>query len=485
MPAAARCTSCRNAAFRSIASLAGVELPLRSSRGWQTRLPQASRLFNTSHTVRSAQKGESNALFGDDFADDGLKERGNTRHEHEVRARRPSLATAVKGESNALLSDDFADDTTKKGGRIRPGRYGRQRRASPTRMPRDKRSAVSGDAENTLPEPANIYLGTDFQQKADVPQQHTPEDQELPSTDTHSQQAVHEHSARVESQLQQDLEAIDLEELENDTSTPHDPSLPWYLQPQSSSSTNTAHPFPDHQNLPSLPLNPPPALHPILTHLSHQIGLDDLSILDLRTLDPPAALGSNLIMLFGNARSEKHLHVSADRFCRWLRAEHALRPRADGLLGRNELKLRAKRKAKRSRLLAAAGTSSMETGTSSSGEGGDDNKMGWICCTIGRVEAAEGAGTGGFEEAALESEEGGFVGFGTRRSGVTLVVQMFTERRREELDLEGLWSGVLEKQEARKAKGLEEQRIQHEVSRVGQDPAYGGKKAASKGEGSG
>lgn len=159
--------------------------------------------------------------------------------------------------------------------------------------------------------------------------------------------------------------------------------------------------------------------------------MDNLTLLDLRHLDPPPALGNNLLMLLCTARSEKHLHVSADRFCRHLRRTHGLRADAAGLLGRNELKIKLRRKAKRMKMLANVGAAAEEMGNID-----DGIRTGWICCTVGRIEAhpEDRAGTVGEAE---------FVGFREVRPGVNVVVQMFTEEKRAEIDLETLWSGVL------------------------------------------
>lgn len=201
-------------------------------------------------------------------------------------------------------------------------------------------------------------------------------------------------------------------------------TVPWYLQVDSSQ--KTPHPISERQRIPELPDSSPEILGPMLRHLSVDQGLDDLALLDLRKLDPPPALGANLIMIISTARSEKHLHVSADRFCRWLRSMYGLRPDADGLLGRNELKLKLRRKARRAKLLG-----------STADENDDDGiQSGWICIDVGTVESRE---TTTEEDAAAQN----FVGFGRRTDGVTLVVQMLTEEKREVIDLEGLWGGIL------------------------------------------
>ena len=210
-------------------------------------------------------------------------------------------------------------------------------------------------------------------------------------------------------------------------------SVPWYLQvkpPQQIPS-----PFSDRQRLPDLPSDPPPLLQPLLEHISINLGLDDLSILDLRRLDPPPALGANLLMIMSTARSEKHLHVSADRFCRWLRTEHKLTPYPDGLLGRGELKLKMKRKARRARIMSRVGSPEQ-------GAADDGLRTGWVCVNIGTIEDAT---TAPKENSAIE----GYVGFGTQSSGTKVVVQMLTEEKREELDLERLWSQAVARQERR------------------------------------
>ncbi|TKA63896.1 hypothetical protein B0A49_11539 [Cryomyces minteri] len=249
-----------------------------------------------------------------------------------------------------------------------------------------------------------------------------------------------------------------------------DSHVPWYLQVQTPQRAPD-HPLAERQRLPGLPSKPPPILQPLLDQISVDLGLDHLSLLDLRALDPPPALGANTIMLIGTARSEKHLHVSADRLCRWLRSTWGLRVYADGLLGRNELKLKMRRKAKRSRLLGAVGAKE----TSSSPNADDGIRTGWVCVNVGRVDGAQKRLSNNFEqgteetaseEAEAESEEAveeqTFVGFGRQTEGVRIVVQMFTEEKRAEVDLESLWGGIL--RNANNKKNTDKARIEAELA---------------------
>lgn len=202
--------------------------------------------------------------------------------------------------------------------------------------------------------------------------------------------------------------------------------------------------------IPALPTNPPPILPQLLDYLAITAGLDDLTLLDLRDLDPPPALGPKLIMLLATARSERHLHVSADRFARWLRRDHGLKANAAGLLGRNELKIKLRRKAKRMRMLANVG------GAMPEGNIDDGIRTGWICCTLSKVEAHP-------DDTHMPGDDvKEFVGFRDVKPGVNIVVQLFTEEKRAETDLETLWGGVLRtrKREERSAdevlRGLEQ-----------------------------
>ncbi len=256
-----------------------------------------------------------------------------------------------------------------------------------------------------------------------------------------------------ESDLEHHLEASTTEQPQDAFTAQEQPEepetkqshLPWYLQAQQPTTQQADHPLAARQRLPDLPSNPPTILQPLLHHVSVELGIDDLTILDLRSIDPPPALGANLFMIIGTARSEKHLHVSADRLCRWLRTTYKIHPYADGLLGRNELKLKLRRKAKRSRLLSAVGTK-----TTSDTDVDDGIRTGWVCVNVGRVEGGEPAKM----EEQIAREEA-IVGFGSQTTGSNVVVQMLTEEKRGEIDLENLWTEVLGRAEKQRVKAIE------------------------------
>ena len=225
-------------------------------------------------------------------------------------------------------------------------------------------------------------------------------------------------------------------EAPQDISQEPPPITPWYLQVDRLQAVTE--PSPNRNRLPPLPENSPPLLEPVLQYMSNDLGLDALCILDLRKLDPPPGLGSNLLMVLATSRSEKHLHVSASRLCKWLRGSHKLSPYADGLLGRGEIKLKLRRKARRAKLLRSVGSSEKT-------DLDDGLSTGWICVNVGRIDSGENALD---PSPALEN----FVGFGRQAAGITFVIQMMTESKREELDLEELWGNALVRHEKREAR---------------------------------
>lgn len=199
--------------------------------------------------------------------------------------------------------------------------------------------------------------------------------------------------------------------------------VPWYLQEEApiikERPLTEAH-------LPQIPEDSPEMLSTLLEYTYKDLGLDGLKLFDLRGLEIPAALGANVIMIIGTARSVKHLNVSADRLCRWLRSQYKLSPYADGLLGRNELKIKLRRKAKRARAASAAGAMVDEKD--------DGITTGWICVNAGMVD--KGATTTQLSDVGIE-------GFGNLDLGTSVVVQIFTEEKRADVDLDGLWEATL------------------------------------------
>ena len=156
---------------------------------------------------------------------------------------------------------------------------------------------------------------------------------------------------------------------------------PWYLQLETPSTpiSSAAHQkaLAERQAIPPLPEAAPPILEPLLQYVSVDLGLDSLSLLDLRTLNPPPALGANLIMIIGTARSVPHLNKCAHRFCRWLYTEwRDVRPVADGLLGKQELKLKLRRRNKRLKLAKSVGNTLEEQ------KSDDGVTTGWVCVNV-------------------------------------------------------------------------------------------------------
>lgn len=224
-------------------------------------------------------------------------------------------------------------------------------------------------------------------------------------------------------------------EVENDGSTSAS-HVPWYLQDEPTA--DDSRPV-SGDHIPEIPENSPELLPVLLEYSYKDLGLDKLKLFDLRGLETPAALGANVIMIIGTARSVKHLNVAADRLCRWLRATYKLSPFADGLLGRNELKIKLRRKAKRARAAADAGRMVDDKD--------DGITTGWICVNSGVVDK---------NAVGLDLKDAGFEGFGQLNTGTNVIVQIFTEEKRAEVDLDGLWQGNFDRAERKRLRELQQ-----------------------------
>lgn len=180
------------------------------------------------------------------------------------------------------------------------------------------------------------------------------------------------------------------------TAPAEDPG-PWYMRDGYAIKSSSV---PERAPLPPLPELSPALLEEIITQLDADLGITCITIMDLRPLDPAPALGRNIIMVFGTANSDRHLHSSADQVCRWLRTTHCLEPYADGLVGRNARKLINRRRVRRGNVTATQiGVTDESLVTE------------WVCVNTGY--------------------EG-------------IVLQLFTKKRRKELNLEGLWERKLD-----------------------------------------
>ncbi|KAJ5812956.1 hypothetical protein N7447_009979 [Penicillium robsamsonii] len=236
-------------------------------------------------------------------------------------------------------------------------------------------------------------------------------------------------SDQLDIHLSEPAEPLAHSETNTSASSQH---VPWYLQEEAPIIKER---LLSEAHLPKIPDDSPELLSTLLEYTYKDLGLDGLKLFDLRGLEIPAALGANVIMIIGTARSVKHLNVSADRLCRWLRSQYKLSPYADGLLGRNELKIKLRRKAKRARAASAAGAMIDEKD--------DGITTGWICVNAGMVD--KGATTTQLSDVGIE-------GFGNLDLGTSVVVQIFTEEKRAEVDLDGLWEATLAREGRKNAR---------------------------------
>ncbi|KAI1127380.1 hypothetical protein F5Y10DRAFT_194992 [Nemania abortiva] len=305
---------------------------------------------------------------------------------------RPALSAAGCSQCRFLVLNLFTSSALRSAPIARPPLFHARARAA---------GALPMRRFSSLPKPPNPTLDAEHGQNIRVLEEEQGKDQ-------------HEDEHEDEGKVKDEAATSDSKATE----------VPWYLQVEPPTHVAPLEPPP----LPETPPDAPPLIRLLLEYASEEMGLDELSLLDLRKLDPPPALGPNLFMLFGTARSERHLNVSAGRLVRWLRAKHRVHADADGLLGPNERKTKLRRKARRAKLLGTMGTDDADDGI----------RTGWICVNLGTIDR-------GGVESTVVAEDGRVSGFGISHIGSTIVFQIMTEGRRAEMGLEELWTRALDR----------------------------------------
>ncbi|KAF3317665.1 ATPase synthesis protein 25 mitochondrial [Orbilia oligospora] len=233
-------------------------------------------------------------------------------------------------------------------------------------------------------------------------------------------EGIEESEIRAE---QEEDEDIEYRSSEPAAPSPASEGTPWYLQsPLQPAPRRFVSPL--IEQMPDLPPNPPKNLDTLLNYLIKELSLSKIKIMDLRDLDPTPALGANTVMLITTARSERHMTIASDKCARYMRGIlDGSEIYADGLIGRGETRLRERRERRKGKRRTAEDEEAM--------------RVGWVCVN----------------------------------SGQGIVVQIMTGWRREQLNLEGLWSRKIHTSMKRKlkyrllAEGLSEDEVRETVAR--------------------
>ncbi|KAK9362313.1 hypothetical protein V1504DRAFT_449173 [Lipomyces starkeyi] len=169
-------------------------------------------------------------------------------------------------------------------------------------------------------------------------------------------------------------------------------STPWYLREANAHSTvsNVA-------LLPDIPEDAPKEVTEILNFLATDLGLTELSLVDLRNRN--TTFGPNAIMIVGTARSDRHLIRASEELRVHLKKTYRAKSRIEGLVSKDKLKIQERRIKKK------------------------------ISKYTGDVSA--------YENDLRSSSKNSWVFFDSRVKGVH--IHIITSEKRWQLDLEGLW----------------------------------------------
>ncbi|KAK9351344.1 hypothetical protein V1523DRAFT_369067 [Lipomyces doorenjongii] len=169
-------------------------------------------------------------------------------------------------------------------------------------------------------------------------------------------------------------------------------STPWYLREANAHSTvsNVA-------LLPDIPEDAPNEVTEILNFLAADLGLTELSLVDLRNRN--TTFGPNAIMIVGTARSDRHLIRASEELRVHLKKTYRAKSRIEGLVSKDKLKVQERRIKKK------------------------------ISKYTGDVSA--------YENDLRSNGKNSWVFFDSRVKGIH--IHIITSEKRWQLDLEGLW----------------------------------------------
>ncbi|KAK9236100.1 hypothetical protein V1525DRAFT_380175 [Lipomyces kononenkoae] len=169
-------------------------------------------------------------------------------------------------------------------------------------------------------------------------------------------------------------------------------STPWYLREADTHATVT-----DIAPLPDIPDDGPAEVTEILNYLATDLGLTELSLVDLRNRN--TQFGPNAIMIVGTARSDRHLIRASEDLRVHLKKTYRAKSRIEGLVSNDNLKIQERRIKKK------------------------------ISKYTGDVSA--------YENDLRASAKNSWVFFDSRVKGIH--IHVITSEKRWQLDLEGLW----------------------------------------------
>lgn len=127
------------------------------------------------------------------------------------------------------------------------------------------------------------------------------------------------------------------------TTDEKDEEVPWYMRDSNEQNQPTL----NRAVMPELPANSSESLEAVVKEMVQDLGLDDITIVDLRNADPPSSFGPNAMMVVASGKSDKHLVRAATELSKWIKNQYNVIVDQEGLLTSNFSKVRQRRMRKK------------------------------------------------------------------------------------------------------------------------------------------
>ncbi|KAK9471374.1 uncharacterized protein V1510DRAFT_368016 [Dipodascopsis tothii] len=114
--------------------------------------------------------------------------------------------------------------------------------------------------------------------------------------------------------------------------------IPWYLR-----KVPAAGDSPFNTELPDIPDDAPKELSSVLRYMADDLGLTDIQIFDMRQLKSPTAFGEDAMMVISSTRGERHLLRAAESLRKFMKESFRAKVKTEGMVAPERIKIRERR----------------------------------------------------------------------------------------------------------------------------------------------
>lgn len=131
-----------------------------------------------------------------------------------------------------------------------------------------------------------------------------------------------------------------------------DSSLPWYMRSNNEDLDQLNSSL--KEPIPELPSESPEPMGPLVEYLVRDLGLTEIQFIDLRDRDPVSVFGPDAIMVLATGKNDRHIGKATQSLLTWIKHNYNIVPYKEGIYTASYIKVQRRRQKKKSKKLAMA-----------------------------------------------------------------------------------------------------------------------------------